>query len=344
MKQPALNEQLVRRYLLDDLPERERERLEVGLLTDDRYCETLTALEEEVGDDLIEEYLDGELTETERDNFERVFLNSPERAHKIKVIQDLKVHATPVAEPEAEAPTPKIVKTDRSYRQWIPAIGIFQNPLFGLSCAAALTLALVCCVWLWMRSSRLETQLIEARTQHPTDSVFREQVEQLNRRNEELTAKLKRSEGERAAAQQELASLKGREGQEIVPPDKSSQPSGSTFASVILTSSLRSNENRSVPTLTLRPGVTIARLVVNVERIDPADYKRFRAIVQKQSGPEVWRSEDVKLRARGNNASAVLNISAKRMTEGQYVGALDGITLDDQTEPIGRYVFRVQHR
>lgn len=336
MKTPALNEQLVRRYLLDDLPKRERERLEVGLLTDDHYCETLSALEEEVGDDLIEEYLDGELTNTERENFERLFLNSPERAHKIKVIRDLKDHATPMAEPEP-APAPKVVKNDPPDRSWIPAIGIFQNPLFGFSSAVALTLAVSCCVWLWVRSSRLETQLMEARTQHPTDSVLREQVEQLNLRNEELTAKLKRSE-------EEVAALKGEQGQEVVQPDNGSQPSRGTIALVILTSSRRTNENRSVPTLTIRPGVTIARLVVNVERIDPTDYKRFRAIVQKHAGDEVWRSEDVKLRARGNNARAVLDISADKLTEGEYVGALDGITPDEQIEPVGRYVFRVQHR
>lgn len=338
MKQPAINEQLVRRYLLDDLPKRERERLEVGLLTDDRYYETLTTLEAEVEDELIDEYLDGELTETERENFERVFLNSPERAHKIKVIRDLKDHRAP--EPEPEAPVQRIVKTEPRYRRWIPAIGIFENPLFGFATAAALILALVFCAWLWTKSSRLESELMQARNQN--DPVLQQQVEQLNRRNDELAASLKRSEEQRAAAEQEVAALKGGQGQEVVPPEQNPQPSTGTIASVILTSSLRSNGSGPVPTLTLKTGVTVARLVVNVERIDPADYKRFRAIVQRQGGEEVWRSEDVKLRARGNNARAVLDISAEKLTEGQYVGALDGITLDDQTEPVGRYVFRVQ--
>jgi hypothetical protein len=336
MKQPALNEQLVRRYLLDDLPKRERERVEVGLLTDDRYFEALTTLESEVEDELIDEYLDGELTGTELENFERVFLNSPERAHKLKVIKDLKDHSTPEAEPEA--PVQRIVKTDPPYRSWISAI--FQNPILGFSTAAALVLALVVCGWLWMKTSRLESQLIEARNQ--PGSGLNEQVEQLNRRNEELTAQLKRSEEQRAAAEQQVAALTGGEGPEVVQPNQNTQPSGSTIATVILTSSLRSNGSRPVPTLTLKTGVTVARLVVNVERIDPADYKRFRAVVQKQGGEEVWRSEDVKLRARGNNARAVLNIAAEKLTEGQYVGALDGITLDDQAEPVGRYVFRVQ--
>ena len=342
MKQPAINEQLVRRYLLDDLPRRERERLEVGLLTDDNYYDTLTALESEVEDDLIEEYLDGELTGSERENFERIFLNSPERAHKLKVIKDLKDHGTPAPAAETEAPAQKSVKTERPYRSWLPAI--FQNPLFGFSTAAAFGVALVFSGWMWVRSNRLETQLLEARRQNPTDSVLQEQNEQLNRRHEEHAAHLKLSEEQRAAAVQEIASLKGGQGQEVVQPDNGSQPGRGSIAMVVLTAGRRSNENTPVPTLTLRQGVTVARLVVNVERIDPADYKRFRAVVQRQSGPEVWRSDDVQLRARGNNARAVLNIPADKLTDGQYVGALDGITPDDQTEPVGRYVFRVQQR
>jgi hypothetical protein len=341
MRQPAINEQLVRRYLLDELPKRERERLEVGLLTDDRYYETLTTLESEVEDDLIEEYLDGELTGTERENFERVFLNSPERAHKLKVIRDLKDHAAPEA--EAEAPAQRVVKTDPPSRHWIRGFGIFQNPLFGMATAAALVLALVFCAWLWTRASRLETQLMEARAQNPTDPALKLQIEQLNRRNEELTATLQRSEEQRVAAEQQVAALKGGAQEVVPPPDDNSQPNRGIVATVTLISNVRDRGN--VPTLTLGPGVRVARLVVNVERVDPTDYKRFRATVKKQgSTEEIWRNDDVKLRARGNNARAVLNISAEKLTEGQYEGALDGITLAEQAEPIGRYVFRVQNR
>src|ERR1044072_118540 len=122
MEHPVINEQLVRRYLLGDLPRRERERLEAGLLRDDQYYQTLTALEEEIEDELIDQYLDDELTETERENFERVFLNTPERTHKLKVIEDLKIAAHK-----------KMVKPDPSFNNWIPAVAIFQNPIVGFT-------------------------------------------------------------------------------------------------------------------------------------------------------------------------------------------------------------------
>jgi hypothetical protein len=339
MKQPTINEQLVRRYLLNDLPRRERERLEVGLLTDDHYFETLTALEGEVEDHLIDEYLDGELTGTEKENFERVFLNTPERAHKIKVIRELKDQAAVAA--RREAPVSKIVKTDPTYESWIPATAIFQNPLFGLSSAAALTLALLCCVWLWMRSNNLEAQLRQARAEHPTETTLKDQVDQLRRNNEDLQAKLRYSEEQRAGLEQSLASLRKPE---VPSPDKSLPPTHNTFASVILSPGLRSASANNKSTLTLQPGHTEGRLVINVERVNPKDYKRFRAIVRKQSGPEVWRNENVKLQSSRNNAHAVLSISAEKLTDGQYVGELEGITSDEQSETLGLYVFRVVHK
>lgn len=342
MKQPAINEQLVRRYLLGDLPRRERERLEAGLLTDDRYYETLTALEDEIEDDLIDEYLDGELTENERENFERSFLNTPERVHKLKVLTDLKEHAANTV--PGETSVRKSIRSNTSYGHWIPAVAIFQNPLFGLSSAVALMLALLCCAWLWIRSNNLEEQWRLAKTQHPTDAALEEQVDQLTRRNEELTAKLKLSEEERAGLQQDLASLRSRETQQVTPPDKSPPPGRSTFASVMLSPGIRSGSNGGQSTLTLLAGHTEGRLILNVQRIDPKDYKHVRVVVKKQAGPEVWRSDYVKLQSIGNNARAVLRIPAEKLTEGQYVGELDGITLDDQSERLGIYAFRVVHK
>lgn len=341
MKQPAINEQLVRRYLLGDLPRRERERVEAGLLTDDHYYQSLTALEEEVEDDLIDEYLHGELTESERENFNRVFLTSPERLHKFKVLKDLKEHAGTVA--HGEVSDPKTIDSNTSYG-WIPAIALFQNPLFGLSSAAALTLVLLCCVWLWIRSNSLEAQLRQAKVQHPTDSSLKDHVEQLTRQNEELLARLKLSEDQRAGLEQDIDALRSRETPQVTPQNQPSTPARSTFATVILSPVTRSGSGDGPSTLTFQPGHTEGRLTLNVYRINPTDYKRFRVVVKEQAGPEVWRNEDLKLQSVGKNARAVLIIPAEKLAASQYVGELDAITSDEQSEALGSYVFRVVHK
>jgi hypothetical protein len=237
--------------------------------------------------------------------------------------------------PQAEITSRKIAPAYPS-GNWIPTFGVFQNPLFGLATAAALTLALLCCVWLWIRVNNLDAQLSQAQAGHGADTALEEQVEQLRQRNEELTANLQRAEEQRTTLEQELASLKSGDGSPNKPP-----PSNLTFASVVLLPSLRSTD-QTVSTLKLPRGIPSARLIFNVDRIDPKDYKSVGAAVKKQAGPEVWRG-DVKLQPRGNNARGILTIPAEKLAEGRYTAELEGVTTDGQTELVGLYLFQVVH-
>ena len=73
----------VRRYLLRQLSAEEQENVEYRLLSDDDFSEELEIVE----DELIDEYLAGELSRTERKQFEDAFLASPERRQKLKTAQ-----------------------------------------------------------------------------------------------------------------------------------------------------------------------------------------------------------------------------------------------------------------
>lgn len=336
MEQPVIDEHLVRNYLLGQLAEAERERLEERLLTDDSFYESLTALEDEVEDQLIDQYLDGELTRPEREHFERAFLNTPGRADKLRLIKDLKEHTVaPAPEPASPAVRPP------TRRSWMPSFAFFQKPLAGASLAAALVLAVACGVWLWTRSNRLEAELrqAQAQVQPPADDDLRRQLQQLRAGNEELTAALRRSEEQRAGLEQDLASARGREGQTPAPPGKPQPPSpGSIIASVILSPSMRgSSGEEPSSTLTLRPGATQARLTLRVKDVDPADYQGFWVVVKKRGAGEVWRSDGVKVRGNVKQGRAVVTLPAGNLSEGQYVVELDGITPDGQTEPAGIY-------
>jgi hypothetical protein len=349
MEQPAINEHFVRKYLLGELPEEERERLEVRLLTDDSFYEALTALEDEVEDELIDQYLDGELTEPERENFERILRNSPERADKLKLIEDLKARVAVPAAAHQDAPASEIVKTGtRSpQRSWMPAFAFFQRPLVGFSCAVALLLTLLGSGGLLMKTNRLEAELRQAQAREQpspdTELNLKEQLEQLRTRNEELTNSLRQAEDQRTGLAQELASLKSREVQPAAPPDKTHPTSPrSLVASVILSPAVRGGVgDEKFSPLRLSPGTTQARLVLNVVGVDPRDYKSFRAVVKKSGGGEVWSSDGVKLRTRGNKGRAILTLPAESLTEGQYVVELDAVTSDGLTEPVGIYSFRV---
>ncbi|MDQ3798124.1 MAG: tetratricopeptide repeat protein, partial [Acidobacteriota bacterium] len=80
----------LRKYLLGVLSDREAMRkIEENLLLDDDFEERLSIAE----DELLEEYLDGSLSETERRHFLQFFLVTPERKERLRFIRDLRKYA-----------------------------------------------------------------------------------------------------------------------------------------------------------------------------------------------------------------------------------------------------------
>jgi len=67
-------------YLLGELSETERDRIEDGYFADDGLHERLLALE----DELTDCYVRGELSPKQRQHFEEWFLRSPERKERLK--------------------------------------------------------------------------------------------------------------------------------------------------------------------------------------------------------------------------------------------------------------------
>lgn len=76
----------LRLYLLGDLPEERRELIEQQLLIDRDFLEELEVAE----DELIDDYLSGELSEQERLQFEATFPSTPERHNKIQIARTLR--------------------------------------------------------------------------------------------------------------------------------------------------------------------------------------------------------------------------------------------------------------
>src|SRR5437867_6219130 len=90
----------LRRYLLGSLAEKLRKPLEQRVLTDSRFYEELLATE----DDLVDEYLAGQLNEQERLQFESHFSILEERQRKVRFGRTLRdyLDSFPVADPQEE--------------------------------------------------------------------------------------------------------------------------------------------------------------------------------------------------------------------------------------------------
>ena len=156
---------VIRRYLLNQLSEPEQQSVELRLLSDEDFSEELEFVE----DDLIDEYIARELSETERLSFEETFLAHPKRKRKLETGQALKryLDSTP-------PPTPKTTGGLNSLRKWINQFFFFSSPV-GVVVTAVIIALVGLGIWRGIfYQSDLEKGLIalnEAyREQRPTEA------------------------------------------------------------------------------------------------------------------------------------------------------------------------------
>ena len=90
MSTPTTSHEPIKSYLLGQTTEQEVSDVEARLLTDREFYDELSIVE----DELIDQYLGGGLSDTERLSFESHFVSSPERRQKVRFARALKKHVS----------------------------------------------------------------------------------------------------------------------------------------------------------------------------------------------------------------------------------------------------------
>lgn len=88
-KKETNNIEKIKRYLLDDVPQDQKEMIEIDLIENSELEEKFILAEES----LIEDFLEGELSEKDRELFNKNFLITEERQKQIQIIAQLKHYA-----------------------------------------------------------------------------------------------------------------------------------------------------------------------------------------------------------------------------------------------------------
>lgn len=132
----------VRRYLLRQLSDAEQQAVELRLLGDDELSEELDIVE----DELIDEYLNDELSKDERMRFEGDFLASPERKRKLASGEALRRYIANVTPGPAPIPE-QVTKTGKLDRllNWLRQF--FSSPPIAVAAALLLVAVLGIAVW-----------------------------------------------------------------------------------------------------------------------------------------------------------------------------------------------------
>jgi hypothetical protein len=324
----------IRRYLLGDLSEQEREQVEQRLMSDDDLYQQLLVAE----DELIDEYVSDELPEQERAKFSRHFLSVPELRQDVKFAASLKKHALETAQRDVIAPKPAAPARISPFG-WLGTL--FTRPAFGASLAALLLAAVVLAAWLATQNSQLKRQLgqLQATRQSPTPEStpgLQEQLASERLRNEQLSAELRRQQELLADESRKLQQVRETQGQQqsANARTQTTRQGVAAFVVLALTPGVV-RDSGELKKVSLSPDTREVRV-----RLDLAagGYRGYHAALRAADGREVWTARGL----RATRAKYVqVNIPAKLLKPDDYQILLSGVTSTGEVEELNSYYFRV---
>ena len=167
MAKDPVSDGVMMRYLLGDVSDEERVQLEERYFVDDGVFEQLSALE----DELIDDYIRGELAESQRKQFELHFLTSVERRQKLAFAESFAQYLSKM--PAVASPAKQASWRQRT-TNWLGLRGTSARWAFAATFAAILLGG----VWLIQENWRLRAQLREMQAQQ---TELRQRDEQIGR-------------------------------------------------------------------------------------------------------------------------------------------------------------------
>jgi hypothetical protein len=302
---------LLVRYLLGDLPQTDRQRLERELLADDGAWEALTEAE----NDLVDSYACGELSEEQRQQFKENFLNSPQRKEQLAVATMLMSSA--LREKIVTAPMNN-EKKPTSWWESVTSLRFIGKPALGPAWAAAgLGLAAVAMFLGWQNWS-LRSQVENAQL---AQTQLQGQLDDLRHLNNSVGA-----QENDAGSHSQSAPLKA-----------SPRP----VASILLTPGLSRELGSSSPgnQLVVPAGTALIILKLDLER---DAYRHYDVVIETVEGKATERVERLASQSTGNGGRCVaVQLPSPVLSKGDYVITLYGLEPGKQASVVNSYSLSV---
>ncbi len=339
----ANDNNLLRSYLLGALPEAETETCDELSFTDDAFVTRLQAVEE----DLIDAYLQNELPQQEREQFQAYYLASPRRQEKVKFAQSFQsfaerqvfaptiAAAVPIA---AAEPVRQPISETTSWWESLRNLFTLPNLTMQWGMAAAALLLLLAGGWLFTEMQRLRGQMNAAQTEQATlqqrERELQSQIEQQRTTNtktvEQLNEELQRTQQqlEQLKQQQELAAQQAKAQAPVSLPN---------LLHVELTPQTRGIGKTVELAIPANTDYAVLQLTTPED-----DFQSYQAELLTQADEKLrWKSGKLKARTSGTSRVIDLSVRAKSLPPGSYVVKLNGIAANGQAEEIRKYSFKV---
>jgi hypothetical protein len=319
MKQTQESEDLIERYLLGELPVAERIALENEYLADKAKYDQVCRVE----DDLLYRYARGALSQADRERVERQYLTNPWRRRHLEFAKAL----AQVIDGELATRSAAKQITGVSWMSQLGALPSGLRSVLRLIPAIAALLVVSGGTWLAIETSRLRVRLREAR--HEVEAQQQRAQTQL-RQIAELETQYRRLNEEHESLLSQLLAAQKTESSRLAP--------------VFLTISVeafRSPGAQGAQTLLIPRGAAGARLRLNLpENVFPS----YRVTLIAEDGSEAFRKNGLKPRADKAGDFVIVNLPASRLTNGDNVLSLSGISPKGEAESLGKTLIKVRRR
>jgi hypothetical protein len=311
---PALLDELtIRRYLLGDLPEEDRLEVETLLLEDGAAFDQVASVE----DELIDEYVRGGLSASERSNLESGFLSSRQGA----LLADLSRNLDLYASRRSSGGWRSLLRN----RLLVPLQEKIAVPRYTLA-LASLAILLIFGGLGWY-IGRIQNRSVA----NIAEQELREQLTREQARGDELSGKLAREQQLRTSAEQELAALRSGNRNDL--PE--SPHADETLIALLSPGSTRGQGTRNK--------VDLKDSTVRVSlQLDLAgdSHDSYQVSINDGHVQQVLADGLHGKRVGGRNVVTV-NLPASRLVPGDYAIVLSGQGPNGQYEPAETYSFKV---
>ena len=301
MKRNTYSNEVITRYLVGALASDETERLDELSLTDDEFAERLQSVE----NDLVDEYVRGELQGNLLERFESSYLASPTNREKVKFAESLQRTVDRRAGAEGAKNAEQSVTHDsavsRGYRSsWWK--GTFALPKTVLWPAMAVTaFLLIASSWLLVQDLRLRQLRDRARAANDVLAL----------QSEKQQAQLGENQIALAEKQREIDELR----RTLERSGQSSETEEPNVIPVVLEPQTRSIS--TIKTVSIPAEADFVAFQLELEGDDPADYQ---AILKSLPGQQtVWKRSGIRAQRRERVKLLVVTLRTRVLASRNYI-------------------------
>ena len=338
MNEQQYNKQKLTEYLLGASPAAETEHFDELSFTDEEFAAALDDAEK----DLVDGYVQNELSGKTLEKFNSHYLVTPLRREKVEFARAFQIYAEQNFTEKNATLAAQKSQSKGVFSEIFSELNIFKNRNLIQWSFAALAIAVVL-TGVWWIANKQSSQPELAGQAPPVQS------------EPDLPTMIEKNISENTNAQREIAikelnlvnkntsQIETKPSPKQTPVAEPKQPLGVTksppqirIASFVLTPSLRSGSR--ISSLSLARDITDVAMSLQLEA---DDYDAYRVKLLTESNATLWQSGSLKLSNKGENKSLNVRFPAKSLKSEIYFLQVSGISADGASEIISDYPFRI---